>query len=323
MSNVLIVAETAAGNMKKSAFEVATIAKKIATGSGSVTALVVGSGVADSAPALGEYGVATVLLADDASLENYHPDFYKAVVLKAVETVSPSVILFSASLGGKDLAPRVAAALKAPLASDCTSVGTENDRLLFTRPLYAGKVLATVQLEGKPVIASLRPNVFDAVKSDEGKAATVENIDVPSVETNVKVLEVNRSRGDKPDVAEADVIVTGGRGMRDVGNFKLIEELADTLQGAVGATRAVVDAGWRPHEEQVGQTGKVVSPNLYIMCGASGSIQHWAGMSGSRCIVAINKDAAAPIMSRADYSIVGDVFEVLPALNEEIKKVRG
>ena len=318
---VLVIAETQASEFKKAAFELVSEARKIA--GSEVVVLAIGSGISANAASLGEYGADKVIVVDDASVENYQSELYKAAAVEAAKAVSPDVILFSATLSGKDLAPRVAAALDTTIASDCTGLSVTDGAVTVVRPLYAGKVFAEITLEGSPKIASLRPNVFDAVKTAEGTQATVESASVPAVEQKIKVVEIKKTGGDKLDVSDADVIVTGGRGLRDANSFTLVEELADVLNGAVGATRAVVDAGWRPHDEQVGQTGKVVSPNLYFMCGASGSIQHWAGMSGSRCIVAINKDENAPIMRRADYSIVGDLFEVLPALTEEIKKIRG
>jgi electron transfer flavoprotein alpha subunit len=324
MSKVLAITETQGNGLKKAALEIVTEARKIAdSNQGQVIALAIGANIKEAAAELGEYGADKVVIVDDASLENYQTELYKASVVQAAKEISPDVILFSATIAGKDLAPRVAAALDATLASDCTGLLIDNGKISVTRPLYAGKVIANVDLVGSPQIASLRPNVFDAIKSTEGAQAAVEDMPVPSVDVRVETIEVNKTGGDKLDVADADIIVTGGRGLRDADSFKLVEDLAQTLEGAVGATRAVVDSGWRTHDEQVGQTGKVVSPNLYFMCGASGSIQHWAGMSGSRCIVAINKDEAAPIMGRADYSIVGDVFEILPTLNEEIKKIRG
>ena len=324
MSKVLVVAETQGNSLKKSAFEVVSQARKVANvHQGEVIVLAIGSGITEAAPSLGEYGADKVFVVDDIALENYQAELYKTAAVQVAKDLSPDIILFSATITGKDLAPRVAAALDTTLASDCTGLSAEDSQIKIDRPLYAGKVFASVILTGSPKIASLRPNVFEAIKSNDGTQAPIEQVALPVVDTRVQTIAVNKTGGDKLDVADADIIVTGGRGLRDADSFKLVEELAQTLQAAVGATRAVVDSGWRTHDEQVGQTGKVVSPNLYFMCGASGSIQHWAGMAGSGCIVAINKDASAPIMGRADYSIVGDLFEILPALNEEIKKVRG
>jgi len=323
MSSVLAITECRDGDFRKVSYEVVSQAKKLAEEkNGSSTALVIGAGVSDKAKALGKYGAEKALVADKEELNDYNPDAYKQIVLSAVEQLSPDIILFPVTAMGKDLAPRVAAALGVGMASDCTDVKLSDGQLEVEKPLYAGKVFARMTVNASPQIISLRPGVFDAVSLSDAEAQ-VEALDVSTTEARVKVIEVKKRGGDKLDVSEADIIVTGGRGMRGPENFKILEELADLLNGAVGATRAAVDSGWRPHDDQVGQTGKVVTPNLYIMCGASGAIQHWAGMSGSKYIVAINKDPNAPIMQRADYSIVGDLFEVVPALTEEIAKLKG
>jgi len=323
MSTILVFAEQQSGVFKKAGFEVVSQARKLAEESGAnVVAVAIGSGIEDQAGVLGEYGADKILLADDEKLENYNPETYKNVFVNAARDTEADILLFSATTTGKDLAPRVAAAMDTTLASDCIGIGLSDGKLNVNRPLYAGKVFAHIVIEGNPQIASLRPNVFEAVKSREGQNVSVEKMELPDLSSKINVVEVRRSGGDKLDVSEAEIIVTGGRGVRGPEHFDIIEELANSLGAAVGATRAAVDAGWRPHEDQVGQTGKVVSPNLYIMCGASGAIQHWAGMSGSKCIVAINKDENAPIMKKADYSIIGDLFEVVPVMTEEIKKFR-
>jgi len=324
MSTILTIVELKEGHFRKTGLEVITQARRLADPNGAtVAALIIGSGVKDAPGVLGEFGADQVLMAEDAKLETYNADIYKTIVLAAVQKTSPDVILLSASVSGRDMAPRIAANLDAAIASDCTGIQLRGGSLEVEKPLYAGKVFAKMLLSGNPQIASLRPNVFEAIQSRPGQQASVEKIEFPVVSSSVTLKELRKSDDDKLDVSEADVIITGGRGVRSAENFKLLEELAGLLDGAVGATRAVVDSGWRPHADQVGQTGKVVSPNLYVMCGASGSIQHWAGMSGSKCIVAINKDPNAPIFLRADYGIVGDLFEVVPALTAEVRKLRG
>ncbi len=321
MSTILVVTEIQNGELKKASLEAVSQARKIANGAGAdVKALVIGASVADKASVLGEYGADVVITAENASLEQYNPDVYKSIVVKAVQDASADTVLFSATAQTRDLAPRVAAALGVTVASDCVGINVNGNDIVVERSLYAGKVFTNAQVAGDVKVISLRSGMFEAVK--DAKAGSVESMDVPAVESKITVKEVKKTGGDKLDVADADIIVTGGRGLRSAENFNLVEELASTLGGAVGATRAVVDAEWRPHDEQVGQTGKVVSPSLYFMIGASGSIQHWAGMSGSKCIVAINKDPEAPIVKRADYSIVGDLFEVLPAVTEEMKKLK-
>ena len=323
MSVILVVAEIQSNEFKKASFEAVSQARRLADLLGhSVTALAIGSDVQAKASSLGEDGADNVFIAQDTKLENYNPDFYKAVVVKAVKEVSPANVIFSATIQGRDLAPRVAAALETSLASDCTGLDVVDGKMEIERSLYAGKVFAKVIIDAHIKLLSLRPGVFDATKTGD-KQADVKSLDLPTFESKINIKEINKTGSDKLDVTEAEIIVTGGRGVRSAENFKIIEELADVLGAAVGATRAVVDSEWRPHDEQVGQTGKVVSPSLYIMCGASGSIQHWAGMAGSKCIVAVNKDPEAPIMKRADYSIVGDLFEVVPALTQEIKKIKG
>ena len=324
MSNILVITEHANGEYKKPSFEVISEARKLADQSGGkVAALVMGSGLGDLTAMPSQYGADVVLAADDAQLELYNPDVYSAVVKAAVESQGATLVLTAATTLGRDLAPRVAAKLNAGLASDCIGISVDGDALTAKRPVYAGKAIATVKVTSDVKVVTLRPNVFNVADPDTGKTASVETVAVPSVDSKMTIKEFKASESTKLDVSEADIIVTGGRGMKDPSNFSMLEELADLFGGAVGATRAAVDADWRPHSDQVGQTGKTVSPNLYMMFGASGSIQHWAGMSGAKCIVAINKDPEAPIISKADYSIVGDLFEVLPAITEEIKKIRG
>jgi len=229
----------------------------------------------------------------------------------------------SATAMGKDCAPRVAVKLKAGYAADCTALRIENGELIATRPVYAGKALTDVKFNSQIKVVTLRPNVFP-VKTYDGQQATMKAVSIPLTDNDFAARTVDVLQGSgKIDVAEADIIVTGGRGLKAPENFAMIEELANVLGAAVGASRAVVDAGWRPHEEQVGQTGKTVAPSLYIAVGVSGAIQHVAGMSSSKYIVAINKDKDAPIFQIADYGIVGDAFEIVPALTQELKKQLG
>jgi electron transfer flavoprotein alpha subunit len=223
---------------------------------------------------------------------------------------------------GKDLAPRVAARLGAGLAADCIAVAVEGGRLVATRPVFAGKAQQKVAFPGRPALLSLRPKVFPAA-AGAGRTARVETLEIAwsPADARARVRSVEAAAGGSVDLTEAEIIVSGGRGLKGPEHFKVIEALAEALGATVGASRAVVDAGWRPHADQVGQTGKTVSPKLYVAIGISGAIQHLAGMSSSRCIVAINKDPEAPIFKIADYGIVGDLFEVVPALTEEVKKL--
>jgi len=272
--------------------------------------------------ALGESGAEQAILARHAAFAAYHPAGYARAVAAAVERVHPKAVLFAASAMGKDLAPRVAARLDLGLATDCTALAAEGGRLIATRPVYAGKAVQKVGFVRAPAMLSLRPKIFAPV-AKPGKSAAVETVAVaedPSF-ARARLREVISSAAGKADLTESEIIVSGGRGLKGPENFKIVEELADALGATVGASRAVVDAGWRPHADQVGQTGKTVSPKLYVAVGISGAIQHLAGMSSSRCIVAINKDPEAPIFKVADYGLVGDLFEVVPALTEAVKKL--
>jgi electron transfer flavoprotein alpha subunit len=232
-------------------------------------------------------------------------------------------VLFAASAMGKDLAPRVAARLDLPLATDATALEVEDGELVITRPLYAGRVFARLVLHAEPRLVSVRSNIFRP--EARAGAGTVTELAVPAGDWRVKVREVTAAGGGTMDVGEAPIVVSGGRGMKDPANWKILEDLRDALgaKAALGASRAVVDAGWRPHGEQVGQTGKTVSPKLYFAIGISGAMQHLAGMRGSGTIVAVNKDADAPIFKVADYGIVGDAHEVVPALTEAIRNLGG
>lgn len=273
--------------------------------------------------ALGEAGADQVLFAQHEAFGTYDGAGYAAAVAEAVQRVAPSAVLFSASAMGKDLAPRVAARLGVGLASDCTMVVAEGDRLVATRPVFAGKAFQKVAFPLRPALLSLRPKVFAAAAVQVGRSALVEPLAFAwdASAPRAKVTGMTGAQGGRPDLTESEIVVSGGRGLKGPEHFALVEQLADALGATVGASRAVVDAGWRPHGEQVGQTGKVVSPKLYIAVGISGAIQHLAGMSSSRCIVAINKDPDAPIFKVADYGIVGDLFEILPALTAAVKQL--
>lgn len=324
MSAVLVVTDQNKGSFRKVSLEVISEARRIGDKTGSqVVALVIGSGIDALAAIPAKYGADVVLVADHADVSAYVPSTYLELVLKAVESKGAGIILMPESAMGIDLAPRVAARLDAGLAADCLSITVQGDEFEAERPMYAGKVITRVSVHSKVKVATLRPNIFHVQDPDDSKSASVEKLPLPDVQPKMSQKELRADKGSKMDLTEAEIIVTGGRGMKGPEHFNLLEQLAELLGGTVGATRAAVDAGWRPQTDQVGQTGKTVSPKLYMMFGASGSIQHWAGMSGAKCIVAVNKDPNAPIVSKADYSIVADLFEVVPVLTEEIKKIRG
>jgi electron transfer flavoprotein alpha subunit len=263
-------------------------------------------------------------VADDARLASYTPDAYAAAIAQVVKANDPAILLLGASVQGKDLAARLSARLGVGMAQDCTVFSIDNGRLNAVRPIYAGKAYAKVTFsDNYPHIATARPNVMPMNPPDASKAAETADAGVSFDDSTLKtkVADVIRDVAGKLDLTEADKIVSGGRGMKGPEGFKVLEDLAAVMGASVGASRSAVDAGWRSHTDQVGQTGKVVSPNLYIACGISGAIQHLAGMSTSKLVVAINKDADAPIFQKADYGVVDDLFKVVPALTEEVKKL--
>jgi electron transfer flavoprotein alpha subunit len=320
---VLAFAEQRDAGIKKSSFETVRFGRTLADQMGAeFVALVVGSGIEAAAAELGAYGAPRVIAVDQPDLLRHSNTAYAKVIAAVATEEKADVILLSASQMGKDLGPRLAAKLQAGLASDCTALTVENGELIATRPVYAGKALVDVRVTTPLKVFTLRPNVFTAT-AGEGKAKVTRKTVPLTSEDFGTVVTATKVASGRPDVTEADIIVSGGRGMKGPEHFLLIEQLADALGAAVGASRAVVDAGWRPHTEQVGQTGKTVSPTLYIACGISGAVQHLAGMSSSRYIVAINKDKDAPIFQIADYGIAGDVFEVLPELTQQMKQALG
>jgi electron transfer flavoprotein alpha subunit len=317
---IFVIAEQRDGALRKVSFELASAARKLADQSGDeVSAILLGSGIESLAAELGKFGVDKVFVGDNAALEPYVTEAHAQVVAKILKDNDAAAALFGASVQGKDLSGRVAAKLAGGLATDCTDVKVDGGKLVATRPMYAGKCFGEVVFNSTPAMASLRPNVFAAVENV--KAAAVTKVDVAVDAMKSKVLEVQKDTSGKVDLTEANIIVSGGRGMKGPDEYKILEELADVLKGTVGASRAAVDAGWRPQKDQVGQTGKVVSPNLYVACGISGAIQHLAGMSSSKCIVAINKDAEAPIFTKADFGVVDDLFKVVPELTAACKKL--
>ncbi|MEA1970962.1 MAG: electron transfer flavoprotein subunit alpha/FixB family protein [Thermodesulfobacteriota bacterium] len=319
---VWIVAEHRDGALRNVSFEIASVARKLADELGEeVSAVLVGSGVEGLAPELGKYGVDKIYVADDAMFADYTTDAYSAAVAKVVKENDASILLLASSVQGKDLSSRLVGTLATGMASDCTDVKIADGKLLAVRPMYAGKCYGEIVVESYPQMASLRPKVFAAVEN--AKAGEVVKFDagIAADALKTRVLETQKDTSGKVDLTEADIIVSGGRGMKGPDEYKIIEELADLLGAAVGASRAAVDAGWRPQSDQVGQTGKVVSPNLYVACGISGAIQHLAGMSSSKYIVAINKDSEAPIFARADYGIVDDLFKVVPEVTAAAKKI--
>ena len=316
---VFVITEQIDGVFRKVSFEAVSEGRRIADGLGAeLSAVVLGSGVESIAGELKKYGPDKILVADDQALADYTTDAYTNVIADLIQSVEPAVVLIGATAQGKDLSARLAARLDAGLAMDCTAIKLDNGKLTCTRPMFGGKIFAEVEIEGSIQIIAIRPNVMDITETSKDGAVEKPAPQVGEVKT--AVVEKSMETGDKIELTEADIIVSGGRGTG--GKFDAVEQLAAALGGAVGASRSAVDEGWRPHSDQVGQTGKVVSPVLYVACGISGAIQHLAGMSTSKYIVAINKDPEAPIFSKADLGIVGDLFEIVPAVAEEVKKIK-
>jgi electron transfer flavoprotein alpha subunit len=321
---ILVFIEEREGKVKKTSLEALSAARRMAdTLHESVVALRVGTG--EPSVDLAHYGADRILNAQHALLNSYSTEGYSATIVQAAQQVQPRFILGSASSMGRDFLPRAAAGLGVGLAQDCVEAHiVDGSQLECVRPIYAGKAYAKVRLLMTPGMATLRPNVFPVVPADSSRKAEAANFapELNPGQIRASVKEIHASKGQKVELTEANIIVSGGRGMKGPENFPLIEQLADALGGAMGASRAAVDAGWIDHQHQVGQTGKTVSPTLYIACGISGAIQHLAGMSSSKYIVAINKDPEAPIFNLADYGIVGDLFEVVPALTQAVKNLK-
>ncbi len=316
----LAVLEQRDGVLRKISYEVVTAAQRLG---GAVEAVVCAAGPVQGADQAAKFGADKIVTLTNPAFAKYAPEACAQALAERAKQGGHSSIVFAASATGKDLAPRVAAKLGVSVAADLTDLGTDGAGLVVTRPVYAGKALLKVKVMSQPAVLSLRPNVFTPVERSKAGAAETVAVNVPA--GRVTVREIKAAPAGTLDVAEAQVIISGGRGLKEPANFKVLEELARAFggQAAVGASRAVVDAGWRAHADQVGQTGKTVSPSLYIAVGISGAIQHLAGMRTSKVIVAINKDKDAPIFKVADYGVVGDLFEIVPKLTEEIRKLHG
>jgi electron transfer flavoprotein alpha subunit len=325
MSNVLVFIEQRDGKIRKASLEALTLGRMLAgkTG-GALGAAVAGSGIGGLAPELAAYGAAKVFVADAPELALYSSEGYTAALDGAVAAFSPSILLVSATTMGKDLAPRLAARRKVGVLSDVMALDVEGGKLVGSRPVYSGKARVVVTT-GPGValgVATPRPNVFPAAKADAPGAGEVVPVSIAGAKIRAKVVKLEAPEAGELDVAEADKIVSGGRGIKGPENWPVLRALCHELGAALGASRAAVDAGWIDHSHQVGQTGKVVSPSLYVACGISGAIQHLAGMGSSKVIVAINKDPEAPIFKAATYGIVGDLFQIVPAMTEAAKKMK-
>ena len=319
MANIFLVfIEQRDGQIKKSSLEAVKQASISAAELGAeVEAVTIGNEI-DSLDNIGGYGVLKVTHLKNSDLAKYSVSAYGKLLLDYANEIDAKYIFLANTAMGKDLAPYLAIKLNAAISTDCVELNVADGKLVATKPVYAGKALTVVGFNSDKIILTLRPNVFTVGSVSDNKAEVIVK-EVDNLDLSNRVTELSKSTGTL-DVAEASIVVSGGRGLKGPENFGMIEELASLLGAATGASRAAVDAGWRPHSHQVGQTGKTVSPNLYIAVGISGAIQHLAGMRSSKYIVAINTDKDAPIFGVADYGIAGDAFEVVPALIEELKK---
>jgi electron transfer flavoprotein alpha subunit len=319
MATILVVAEQANGQLKKATFHALEAAQQLARKTGAqLQAVVIGQGVSGAAQELAQYGLA-VHAVDGAPFEHALAETHSAAVAAAAKAAGAQDVVIAATAYGKDMAPRLAARLSAGLASDVLGFAGEGGKVWFKRAMWAGNAIATVEVVAPARVVTVRATEFPAAKKG-GSPGTVQPLAVEAPQPKTRFIEFNEVKSARPELTEARVVVSGGRGTK--GDFKPIEQLADVLNAAVGASRAVVDAGWQPNDLQVGQTGKVVAPQLYIAAGISGAIQHLAGMKGSKTIVAINKDAEAPIFQVADYGLVADLFKALPEMAEAVKKLQ-
>jgi electron transfer flavoprotein alpha subunit len=324
MGDVLAFIEHRDGEFRGAAREALAAAARIAQGSGHVHGLAAGApGLTAAASSVRAQGASRIRVAEDAGLARYEGETFARLVSQVAREGGHEAVVFAATAEGRDLAPRVAALLDVPLATDVTEVDREDGKLVLTRPVFAGKLFARVSLDASPALLSVRPNVFPAVSGAQEAELETFTPELGAA-AKAKVLEFKAAEGGALDVSEATIVVSGGRGMKGPENWHLLEDLRAAIGdgAALGASRAVVDAGWRPHGEQVGQTGKTVAPKLYFAVGISGAIQHLAGMRTAGTIVAVNKDPDAPIFKVADYGIVGDVLEIVPRLAQEIRSLR-
>ncbi len=322
--DILVFGEMRGGELKKVTKELIGAARHIAgvTG-GAIDALIVGEGAGKAAEGIKEFGLRKIVVAGGEQLANYSTEGYAKVLVDILGVLDPAYVLFGATAMGRDLAPRVTARVDGVMFSDCVDVRMENGTCVAKRPVYSGKVFIDIAPAGeRTTFLTIRPNNLPPAEP-MGNGTEIVTHDAGPSRDSIRAMAAGivALAGGRPDVTEADIIISGGRAMKERANFEILEELADLLGAAVGASRAAVDAGYADHGVQVGQTGKIVNPKLYIACGISGAIQHLAGMRTSKVIVAINKDPNAPIFEKAHYGIVGDLFEIVPILTEEIKKI--
>jgi len=321
---LVVYIEVREGKIKKASLETLSEGKRLADEMNMETAAVfVGSEVDGLASEAFNFGAGKVYVLDNSLFSQYSPSGYTEALFSLIEEIKPEILFMAATAMGKDLAPRLAAKLDVSIASDCTQVKVNNGELEVVRPIFAGKALASFRFKSSPVMATLRPNVFPLAEKTEGTGEVIKKeADVGDAKANDRVAEVIRAEGNELDISEAEIIISGGRGMKGSENFDMLRELSSILpNAAVGSSRSAVDSEWIDHQSQVGQTGKTVSPDLYMAFGISGAIQHLAGMTSSKFIVAVNKDPDAPIFKIADFGVIGDLFKIIPPLKEELKKL--
>ncbi len=317
---VLVIGEVRDGDFRNVSFEATAAAREVAA-DGEVVGVLLGENVSSLANELIYYGADRVLTVESDKLANYTPEGYAQAIQEVVDQEDPDGIILGHTAIGRDVAPKLAARFKSGLVSDAVSLEVAGDEVIFTRPIYSGKAFEKIVVQDGLTFATIRPNNIAALEKDESRSGEVASVQVDITDLKTVIKEVVKNTTSGVDLSEASVIVAGGRGLKDADNFKLLDELAEVLGGAVGASRGACDAEYCDYALQIGQTGKVVTPDLYIAVGISGAIQHVAGMSNSKVIVAINKDPEAEIFQIADYGIVGDLFDVVPKLTEEFKKV--
>ncbi|WP_413378855.1 electron transfer flavoprotein subunit alpha/FixB family protein [Alkalihalobacillus sp. 1P02AB] len=320
VKKVLVVAEIKDQELRQVSFEALAVGHELSAG-GEVVAVLLGENVDNLTTQLFHYGADRVVTVNDEKLKDYTTDAYQQALLQVIDKESPEGIILGHTSIGKDVSPRLAMKLEAGLISDVTAIESEEGQVVFTRPLYSGKAFEKKKIKEGIVMATIRPNNIAPLEVDESKTGDITPVSVDIKDIRTIIKDIVRKTSEGVDLSEAKIVVAGGRGVKGTEGFKPLQELANVLNGAVGASRGACDAEYCDYSLQIGQTGKVVTPDLYIACGISGAIQHVAGMSNSKVIVAINKDPEAPIFDIADYGIVGDLFEIVPLLTEELKKV--
>lgn len=321
---ILVFAEVRNKKLKGTAGELLTEARRLNGGdSANIHAVVMGEGARDAANTLASFGAGKVIVVDTLETKVYQAESYTQVIHQLVKSGGYSLVMGPASAMGRDFFPRLAARNNAALLTDVVKLAADGNTVVATRPMYAGKCLAEVASKSAVTFVTVRPNVMAAQVSNAGATASVEDakVTIDASAIKAKIVEVRQGKSEKPDLTEASIIISGGRALANADNFKILFSCADVIGATVGASRAAVDSGYAPHDMQVGQTGKTVNPNLYIACGISGSIQHLAGMRTSKVIVAVNTDPNAPIFQKADYGIVADLFQAVPLMEKEFKKL--